>query len=96
MGLLPLSELRLHPKGKGKRDKGGEIGQGGNGVFEAAWDRSEWVMTCLLDLLPTIIMLESFAASIPLMCAGRWGSAAYWFAAGLLNWAVIYGIKARG
>jgi len=53
-------------------------------------------MITLLDLLPTIIMLESFAASIPLACAGKWGSATYWFAAGVLNWAVVYGIKWRG
>jgi len=47
----------------------------------------------LINLLPTIIMIESFAASIPLALTGRWGSALYWFAAGLLNLAVIYGIK---
>jgi len=50
----------------------------------------------LLNVLPVIIMVESFAASIPLACAGRWGSALYWFAAGLLNCAVIYGIKTLG
>jgi len=50
-------------------------------------------MNKLINILPTIIMIESFAASIPLACAGRWGSACYWFAAGLLNWAVIYGVK---
>lgn len=49
-----------------------------------------------LNILPVIIMVESFAASVPLFCAGRWGSALYWFAAGLLNYAVIYGIKTNG
>ena len=53
-------------------------------------------MQNFLNLLPVIIMVESFAASVPLFLSGRWGSAAYWFAAGLLNWAVIFGIKARG
>jgi len=46
--------------------------------------------------LPVIIMVESFAASVPLFCAGRYGSALYWFAAGLLNLAVIVGIKRFG
>ncbi len=53
-------------------------------------------MEKLINILPVIIMVESFAASIPLACTGRWGSALYWFAAGLLNGAVIYGIKALG
>jgi hypothetical protein len=49
-----------------------------------------------MNLLPVIIMIESFAATVPLVIAGRWGSAAYWFAAGLLNWSVIYGVKLHG
>ena len=47
----------------------------------------------LLDILPLIIMIESFLASIPLAIYSRWGSALYWFAAGLLNLAVIFGIS---
>ena len=53
-------------------------------------------MNKLLDLLPLIIMIESFAASIPLFIYGRYGSALYWFAAGLLNCAVIFFIKRFG
>lgn len=49
-----------------------------------------------LSILPIIIMVESFAASVPLFCAGRYGSALYWFAAGLLNYAVIFGIRGQG
>ncbi|MDP8275762.1 MAG: hypothetical protein RAO92_05105 [Candidatus Euphemobacter frigidus] len=53
-------------------------------------------MNKILNVLPVIIMVESLVAAIPLACAQRWGSAVYWLAAGLLNWAVIYGIKANG
>jgi len=53
-------------------------------------------MEKFLNLLPIIIMVEAFAASVPLARYGRWGSALYWFAAGLLNLAVIYGIKRFG
>ena len=53
-------------------------------------------MDRLLHLLPIVIMVESFAASIPLAIYGKWGSALYWFAAGLLNMAVIFGIKRFG
>ena len=53
-------------------------------------------MEKLLDLLPIIIMIESFLASIPLLIYGRWGSGLYWFAAGLLNFTVIFLIKKWG
>jgi len=43
-----------------------------------------------LYALPTIIVIESFAASIILAFGGRWGSAIYWFAAGLLNGSIIF------
>jgi len=49
-----------------------------------------------LNLLPAIIMLESFAAAVPLAIAGRWGSALYWFSAGLLNFAVVFLIRRSG
>lgn len=50
----------------------------------------------LLNLLPIIIMIESFIASIPLFICGRYGSALYWLSAGLLNMAVIFFIKRFG
>lgn len=50
----------------------------------------------ILDLLPVVIMIESFLAAVPLAWAGRWGSALYWTAAGLLNLAVIFLIKDYG
>ena len=53
-------------------------------------------MEKILDVLPVIIMIESFAASIPLFICQRWGSAVYWFSAGLLNLAVIFMIKRFG
>ena len=53
-------------------------------------------MEKLLDLLPIIIMVESFLASVPLVIYGRYGSALYWFSAGLLNFAVIFLIKRFG
>jgi len=49
----------------------------------------------LLKILPTIIMIEAFLACIPYLCARAWGPALYWFAAGLLNLAVIYLIPGR-
>jgi len=49
-----------------------------------------------LNILPIVIMVESFAAAVPLMVYGRWGSGLYWFAAGLLNFAVIFCIKKWG
>jgi len=53
-------------------------------------------MNKLLDILPVVIMIESFAASIPLFIYGRWGSGLYWFSAGLLNLSVIFFIKKYG
>ena len=53
-------------------------------------------MEKLIQVLPIIIMAESFLASIPLAIYGRWGSALYWFAAGLINMAVIFGIRRFG
>ncbi len=53
-------------------------------------------MDKFLHVLPIIIMVESFAASIPLAIYGKWGSALYWFSAGLLNIAVIFCVKRFG
>ena len=53
-------------------------------------------MDKLLNILPIIIMIESFVASIPLFIFGRYGSGLYWFAAGLLNLAVIFGVRKYG
>jgi hypothetical protein len=49
-----------------------------------------------VNVLPIIIMTESFLASIPLALTHRWGSAIYWFAAGLLNLSVIFFVKRFG
>ncbi len=53
-------------------------------------------MEKLLNVLPIIIMAESFLASIPLFIYGKYGSALYWFSAGLLNLSVIFLIKRMG
>ena len=53
-------------------------------------------MEKFIQVLPTIIMVESFAASIPLFMYKQYGSSLYWFAAGVLNCAVIFGIKRFG
>jgi hypothetical protein len=53
-------------------------------------------MEKFLNLLPIIIMIQSFAASVPLFFYGRWGSGLYWFAAGLLNFTVIFLVKRFG
>jgi len=54
------------------------------------------IMEKLLNILPIIIMLESFAAAVPLLICRRWGSGLYWLSAGLLNLAVIFLIKKWG
>jgi len=53
-------------------------------------------MEKFIDILPVIIMIESFFAALPLAVSGRWGSALYWFSAGLLNFSVIFLIKRCG
>ena len=50
----------------------------------------------LAQFLPGLIMAESFAAAAVYGLSGRWGSALYWFAAGVLNLAVIVGIRRWG
>lgn len=50
----------------------------------------------IYNILPVIIMVESFAAGIGALLFQRWGSGCYWLAAGLLNLAVIFGIKKWG
>jgi len=54
------------------------------------------MMERFLNVLPIIIMAESFLASIPLFIFGRYGSAIYWFSAGMLNFAVIFCIRRFG
>lgn len=49
-----------------------------------------------LNVLPIVIMVEAFVAAIPLAIIGRYGSALYWIAAGLLNLAVIFIIPKVG
>ena len=53
-------------------------------------------MDNLVNILPIIIMIESFLASIPLFIVGRYGSALYWLSAGLLNLSVIFMVRKYG
>jgi len=53
-------------------------------------------MIRFVDVLPVVIMAESLAAAGVLAVAGRWGSAVYWAAAGVLNWAVVFGVRGFG
>jgi len=53
-------------------------------------------MAKFLDILPTIIMLESFFAGGLLFIGGRFGSAIYWMSAGLLNLSVVFLIRRYG
>ena len=53
-------------------------------------------MEKFVQVLPIIIMAESFAASIMLFIYKQYGSALYWFAAGIIGVAVIFGIKRFG
>ena len=48
-----------------------------------------------LKILPTLIMVESFLACILYLRMQKWGFSVYWFAAGLLNLAVIYLIPGK-
>jgi hypothetical protein len=47
-------------------------------------------------VLPTIIIVESYLASIPYAFNHRWGSALYWFAAGTINIAAVFLIRRYG
>ena len=49
-----------------------------------------------LKILPVIIMIESFLAVIPLLIYGRYGSALYWFAAGIIAYTITFGIQKFG
>ena len=49
-----------------------------------------------LKILPIIIMIESFLAIIPLLIYGRYGSALYWFAAGIIAYTITFGIQKFG
>jgi len=53
-------------------------------------------MEKFLDVLPIIIMVESFLASALLLVYGRWGTGIYWLSAGLLNFSIIFLIKRFG
>lgn len=41
-------------------------------------------------MLPTIIMIEMFLASIPYFINGKYGSGLYWLAAGLINFGIVF------
>ena len=41
-------------------------------------------------ILPIIIMIEMFAASVPYFFQGKIGSGLYWFAAGLISLAIVF------
>lgn len=47
-------------------------------------------------ILPTVIMVEMFLASIPYFLSGKYGSGLYWLAAALINLGVIYLIPRFG
>ena len=49
-----------------------------------------------MHFLPVLIMVESFGAAIVYAWCRQWGSAIYWLAAGILQYAVIFGIKQFG
>jgi hypothetical protein len=51
------------------------------------------VKDIIANLLPTVIMIESFLAGIVYLYYEKYGSSIYWFAAGLLNLSVIYLMK---
>ena len=53
-------------------------------------------MEKFIQVLPIIIMIESFAASVLLFIHKQFGSSLYWFAAGIVGVAVIFGIKRFG
>jgi len=53
-------------------------------------------MEKFLNVLPIIIMVESFAACIPLFYYGRYGSGLYWLSAGIIGWTITFGVKQFG
>lgn len=40
-------------------------------------------------ILPAVIMVEAFLATVPLALAGRWGSALYFLSAGFITLGVM-------
>jgi len=50
----------------------------------------------IIYILPTLIIVESFLAVIPLALNRQWGTATYWFAAGLINFSAMFLIKRFG
>ena len=53
-------------------------------------------MERIINLLPTIIVIESVFAGIIYALGKKWGSALYWFSAALLNISAIWLIKKVG
>ena len=53
-------------------------------------------MERIINLLPTIIVIESVFAGIIYVFDKKWGSAIYWFSAALLNISAIWLIKEAG
>ena len=53
-------------------------------------------MEKFIQLIPILIMVEMFLAIIPCLVIKHYGSAIYWFGAGVLSYAVIFGIKRFG
>ena len=49
-----------------------------------------------LKILPIIIGIESLLACIPLFIYGRYGSALYWLAAGIIAFTITFGIQKYG
>jgi len=54
------------------------------------------VIDKLIYILPTLVIIESFLAVIPLSLTGKWGSAMYWFAVGIVNFAATFLIRRFG
>lgn len=46
-------------------------------------------MEKILNLVPTIMMVEAFIAVIPYASTGRWGSALYFLSAGFITAGVL-------
>jgi hypothetical protein len=44
----------------------------------------------IYNIIPVAIMVQNFMAAIGCAYFGKYGSATYWMAAGLLNFAVIF------
>lgn len=54
------------------------------------------MINLISNILPYVVIVESALASIPLIIAGKYGSALYWFSVAVVNFSAFVLIKKLG